>query len=253
MFAPARLLKLCSVEGPARPPLAMWPKRLRFFLMAAVPRRGRQVGLSAGEGAPEGFSWSRPEGFSWSRAVAVPALGSACRVGTEEQAGRKTAEIREREVSQQGLVGVQQMEGACISREGFSSDAEGRQYREGSPPEGACNSREGFSTDAEGRQYREGSPPGVGSVALPGLRHDAPCRHGYQRGKAQVAEDAPGGQSGTLIRNTASGLVHAVLLEGQARCSWSFTVGITAEVVSSAPELHKDLCESCCPWLRGDR
>ena len=163
---------------------------MRFVLMAAVPRRGRQVGLSAGEGVPEGFSWSRPEGCSWLRAEAVPALGSACREGTEGQAGRKTAEIREREVSQLGLVGVQQMEGACISREGFSSaregfssGAEGRQCREGSPPEGACISREGSSTDAEGRRYREGSPPGMGSVALPGLRHDAPSRHGYQRGQ----------------------------------------------------------------------
>ena len=125
-------------------------------------RLGQVVPTRSSEGAPEGFSWSR--------AVAVPALGSVGRVGIEEQAGRKTAEFREREVSQQFLVGDQQTEGACNSREGFSAVAEGRP--------GACISREGSSSVAEGRQYREGFPPGEGSVALPAGVHCRSQRRG---------------------------------------------------------------------------
>ena len=80
---------------------------------------GARVPLRSTEGAPEGSSWS------W--AEAVPALGGTCRVRIEEQAGAL-------EVSQRSLVGARQLDGACISREGSPSDAEGRQSREGFPP-----------------------------------------------------------------------------------------------------------------------
>ena len=202
-YAPARVLKLLSVEGPAHPPLAK---------LAAVPGRGRQVGPSAGGAAsvkvarlgkessvialtvhatglpvdgqgyesPLGYespmrsTECAPEGFSWPWAVAVPALGSSCQESMEEQAGSMPAESRRWEVAPTIL-------------------------------EGSRNSREGSPSDAEGPQFREGFPPGVGSVA--------------------------------------------------AEMKWvsqEFTVGVNAEVVSSAPVLHKD-CASAFPRLRGDR
>ena len=151
-YAPARVLKLHSVEGPAHPP--------------AVPGRGRQVGPSAGGAAsvkvarwrkessvaaltvhatglpvdgqgyesPLGYespmrsTEGAPEGFSWPRAEAVPALGSSCQVSMEEQAGSMPAESRRL------VVAPTILEGSRNSREGSPSDAEGPQFREGFPP-----------------------------------------------------------------------------------------------------------------------
>ena len=122
-----------------------------------VPATGLPVGEQGKEygktpTAPMRATEGAPEGFSWSGAVAVPALGSSCRVSMEEQAGGMPAESRRWEVAPTIL---------DVSR----------------------NSREGFSSDVDVSQYREGGPPGVGSVALPGLRQDAPSRHSYQRGQ----------------------------------------------------------------------
>ena len=214
-----------------------------------VPATGLPVGEQGKEygktpTAPMRATEGAPEGCSWSGAEAVPALGSSCRVSMEEQAGGMPAESRRWEVAPTIL---------DVSR----------------------NSREGFSSDVDVSQYREGCPPGVGSVALPGLRQDAPSRHSYQRGQmpglsssaaqasalaefdadvlAASSQKSEKAHRRTLVRNLASGMVHAALRDGQARCSWTFTVGVTAEVVSGAPVLHNDLCERYFPWLRGDR
>ena len=63
------------------------------------------------------------------------------------------------------------MEGACISREGFSSEAEGRQCREGSPPEGPPP---------------EGPPP------------EGPGVPGWSGGGPAGAMSVPNGEGGTM-------------------------------------------------------
>ena len=126
-----------------------------------LPVDGQGYESPLGYESPMRSTEGAPEGFSWPRAEAVPALGSSCQVSMEEQAGSMPAESRRLEVAPTIL-------------------------------EGSRNSREGSPSDAEGSQFREGSPPGVSSVTLPGLRQDAPRGHssaGSER--AEVVRGAP--------------------------------------------------------------
>ena len=159
-----------------------------------VGERGK--GFGAEPTAPTLATDGAPDGFSWPGRAVEPAQYSPCLEGLEEQAGGMPVVCRRLDGSRHEPDGAQQWDGAhsdSLQEAVESMVVDGAPHQPRVLLDGSCG-RDGSSSSADGAQHWEAwqTPDGSqneGSIALIGLRWDAPSRHGYQRGKLPSLND----------------------------------------------------------------